>query len=162
MQVLKNAYLDGSEDANVIGNTTSSFLNLHFHRKFSSCLAVDWGEIANDQLYMLSVMATRNVGENVARVIEHMVDRHNVSLEDVHIIGHSLGAHAGGHIGMYLQAQTGKKLGRITGLGKDRNVNHQLYLILVSLDGQTQPIQPSKTRVREISSSTRATPNSST
>lgn len=74
--------------------------------------------MAGDNNYLRSAASTRNVGRNVAMVIEHMVTKHNVNLEDIHIIGHSLGAHTAGFAGMFFNIETGNKVGRITGLGK--------------------------------------------
>lgn len=64
-----------------------------------SIVAVDWGEMAADNNYIRSVASTRNVGRNVAMVIDHMVTKRNVNLQDIHIIGHSLGAHTAGFSG---------------------------------------------------------------
>ena len=58
-------------------------------------MAVDWGEIAFENNYLKSAGATREIGRNVAAVINHMILKHNAELEDFHIIGHSLGAHTG-------------------------------------------------------------------
>lgn len=55
--------------------------------------------MAADNNYIRSVASTRNVGRNVAMVIDHMVTKRNANLEDIHIIGHSLGAHTAGFSG---------------------------------------------------------------
>lgn len=71
--MIKDAYLNEPVDYNIIG--------------------VDWRDIAGDNNYLNSASATKSVGENVAHVINHMVVNHNADLKDIHIIGHSLGAH---------------------------------------------------------------------
>lgn len=73
IQMIKDAYLNEPVDYNIIG--------------------VDWRDIAGDNNYLNSASATKSVGENVAHVINHMVVNHNADLKDIHIIGHSLGAH---------------------------------------------------------------------
>jgi hypothetical protein len=56
---------------------------------------VDWSEMAGDNNYLRSAGSTRDVGRNIANVINHMVTKHDANLNDFHIIGHSLGAHTG-------------------------------------------------------------------
>lgn len=75
IQTIKNAYLEEEEDYNLIG--------------------VDWNEMASDNNYLRSAGSTRDVGRNIAQVINHMVSKHDANLKDFHIIGHSLGAHTG-------------------------------------------------------------------
>lgn len=72
IQNIKDAYLNEIDDYNLV--------------------AVDWSEMAGDNNYLRSVGATKDVGRNVAYVINHMVNN-GASLKDIHIIGHSLGAH---------------------------------------------------------------------
>lgn len=71
--------------------------------------------------YFRSAASTRNVGKNIAAVIDHMVTQHNANLEDIHIIGHSLGAHTAGYAGMFTKSG---KVGRITGLGLRTSLIH--------------------------------------
>lgn len=52
--------------------------------------------MAKDNNYLRSAASTRNVGKHVATVIDRMVSERNARLEDIHIVGHSLGAHTAG------------------------------------------------------------------
>lgn len=58
-------------------------------------IGVDWSEMAGDNNYLRSAGSTRDVGRNIALVINQMVTKHDADLKDFHIIGHSLGAHTG-------------------------------------------------------------------
>lgn len=71
-------------------------------------IAVDWGQIAAKN-YVLAAVATRSVGNFVGDFILSL----NTSLENVHVIGHSLGAQVSGFVGKRLGY---RKLGRISGL----------------------------------------------
>ena len=83
--------------------------------------------MAGDNNYLRSAASTRNVGKNVAMVIDHIVTNHDTNLENIHIIGHSLGAHAAGFAGMYLRSDKQKKVGRITGLGEHSYKYHLIF-----------------------------------
>lgn len=57
---------------------------------------------------------TRLVGLEIAYLIKKLQQEHDLRAEDVHLIGHSLGAHTAGYA-----AERTPGLGRITGLGKN-------------------------------------------
>ena len=71
---------------------------------------VDWGG-GSLPLYSQAAANTRLVGLEVARVINTLIEEHEVHAEDVHIIGHSLGSHIAGYAGERIPG-----LGRISGL----------------------------------------------
>ncbi|XP_011173570.2 pancreatic triacylglycerol lipase [Solenopsis invicta] len=72
---------------------------------------VDWFA-GSAKEYLTTVQLTRKVGEYVAAFIEFLGLETQVSFDDIHVLGHSLGAHVAGYTGSYMS----KKLGRITGL----------------------------------------------
>ncbi|KAL6268503.1 hypothetical protein P5V15_001635 [Pogonomyrmex californicus] len=74
-------------------------------------ICIDWFAGSTKE-YLTSVKLTRLVGEYVAAFIEFLGSEAQLSFDDVHILGHSLGAHVAGYVGNYAS----KKLGRITGL----------------------------------------------
>lgn len=80
----------------VIGPWLKSFSTHVLRSHFRSIPAVDWGEMAKDNNYLRSAASTRNVGKHVASVIDRMVTEKNASLDEIHIVGHSLGAHTAG------------------------------------------------------------------
>lgn len=47
--------------------------------------------MANDNNYLKSAASARDVGRNIANVIDFMVNEHGANLDDFHLIGHSLG-----------------------------------------------------------------------
>ncbi|XP_065212217.1 pancreatic triacylglycerol lipase-like [Planococcus citri] len=73
-------------------------------------IVVDWAG-GSLPLYTQATANTRLVGLEVAYLINHLKDNHGLNPKDVHIIGHSLGAHTAGYAGERID-----KLGRITGL----------------------------------------------
>ncbi|KAL0964391.1 hypothetical protein UPYG_G00323200 [Umbra pygmaea] len=75
-----------------------------------NCICVDWRR-GGLTLYTQSASNIRVVGAQVAQMIDVFQDAFQQSPSMVHVIGHSLGAHAAGEVGRRIQ-----KLGRITGL----------------------------------------------
>lgn len=78
---------------------------------------VVWGPGAALPDYSQAVANTRVVGMQIKLVIDMMV-RQGALVKQMHLIGHSLGAHTSGHVG-YLLKPEHSSLGRIT--GTDRN-----------------------------------------
>ncbi|XP_062601983.1 uncharacterized protein LOC134263629 [Saccostrea cucullata] len=74
-------------------------------------IIVAWGKGAVPPHYNQAVSNTRMVGTQTRLVIEKLVQAGS-NLDDIHIIGHSLGAHTAGSAGRQLHG----KVGRITGL----------------------------------------------
>ena len=70
-----------------------------------------WGPGATFPDYDQAVANTRMVGTQMRLIIDMMVDHARARLSDIHLIGHSLGAHTAGFTGWLLHGQ----LGRITG-----------------------------------------------
>ena len=51
-------------------------------------------------------------GERIADFIHFMGTEQNIQAQDIHIVGHSLGAHMAGAAGMFTQEKYGKTVGR--------------------------------------------------
>lgn len=65
-------------------------------------------------LYTWSAYNTEEVGREIAKALEKLIVK--IPPENIHLIGHSLGAHIVGFTGRYFTKYTGKNLTRITGL----------------------------------------------
>ncbi|KAL4658864.1 lipoprotein lipase-like [Arapaima gigas] len=77
----------------------------------ANVIVVDWLSSAQNH-YTVAAQNTKVVGENVAHFISWMQNTTGLSLENLHLIGYSLGAHVAGFAGSHLS----NKVGRITGL----------------------------------------------
>ncbi|XP_020288317.1 pancreatic lipase-related protein 2-like [Pseudomyrmex gracilis] len=86
-------------------------------------ICINWFAGSNKE-YLTSVRLTRQVGEYVAEFIEFLTSETELSFDNIHILGHSLGAHIAGYVGNYVS----KKLGRITGLDPARPAYETPYL----------------------------------
>ncbi|XP_061398438.1 lipase member H-A [Musca vetustissima] len=72
---------------------------------------VDWRDAAKLDYYT-SRKAVNAVGKYLGEMLEKFIAKHGITLSEVHIIGHSLGAHIAGNIGRHFNGS----LGRVTGL----------------------------------------------
>lgn len=77
----------------------------------ANVIVVDWLALAH-QLYPDAVNHTRRVGYSIAALLDWLQDEKQLSLEQVHLIGYSLGAHVAGYAGDFVRGT----IGRITGL----------------------------------------------
>ncbi|CAG2104286.1 unnamed protein product, partial [Medioppia subpectinata] len=74
---------------------------------------VDWSKVAGDVLYFPVVPKTQVVGQMIGYFINRLIAATGVSLNDIHLIGHSLGAHVVGFAG---QSLLPNKVAQISGL----------------------------------------------
>lgn len=82
----------------------------------SSVIVVDWGE-GSSPPYTQAVANIRLIGVITAHVMFMIKEQLNMkNLDNVHMLGHSLGSHLSGYAGDTLQKQFGLKLGRITAM----------------------------------------------
>ena len=90
-------------------------------------IAVDWRQGASpddalsfvniNEKYSRAASNTRLVGRQVANFISQLITARLVEPSDIHLIGHSLGAHVAGYAGKWHNRMyPGERLGRITGL----------------------------------------------
>lgn len=82
----------------------------------SSVVVIDWGE-GSSPPYAQAVANIRLVGVISAHVIFMIKEQFTMKhIDNVHILGHSLGSHLAGYAGDTLQKQFGLKVGRITAM----------------------------------------------
>lgn len=82
----------------------------------SSVVIVDWGE-GSSPPYGQAVSNIRLVGVITAHIMNMIYQQLNLkNMENVHMLGHSLGAHLSGYAGYTLQKYFGLQMGRITGM----------------------------------------------
>lgn len=75
-------------------------------------ITVDWGKVAESVLYNRARSGVTPVGEYTAKFVDFLVDEVGVSPDDIHLVGHSLGAHVCGVTG---ESVMSGQLTRITG-----------------------------------------------
>ncbi|CAG2066195.1 unnamed protein product, partial [Timema podura] len=76
-------------------------------------IALDWSQLCPSPWYQVAVTNSVDAGKYLGSFIDLLVGRKMTRLQDVHIIGHSLGAHVAGIAGGSVQSG---KVGRVTGL----------------------------------------------
>ena len=86
----------------------------------SNVFAVDWGVLAAAPCYFIASENSLKVGEFVGDFTTKLADETGLDAKNIHVIGHSLGAHAAGHLGRQHFGNTGEKISRITGLDPAR------------------------------------------
>ncbi|XP_057696491.1 lipoprotein lipase isoform X1 [Corythoichthys intestinalis] len=84
---------------------------LYEREKMANVIVVDWLSTAQND-YVIAAQNTKAVGQEVARFIDWIEETTNIPLDNLHLIGYSLGAHVAGIAGSHAS----NKVGRITGL----------------------------------------------
>lgn len=85
-------------------------------------IVVDWSEIAGNYLYPIPMAYTKPVGIFYAALVDFVIDL-GTDPKQIHLIGHSLGAHISGFTGGFVKKA---KIGRVTGetwlIGNQSNI----------------------------------------
>ena len=76
---------------------------------------IDWSALESWTDYIAAAKTSLEVGTHVGKFVSKLAIL-GLSSSNTHIIGHSLGAQASGHLGREYIRGTGNKVGRITGL----------------------------------------------
>lgn len=75
-------------------------------------ITADWNQVSSSYVYPMPAYLTAHVGSVVAELLENLVRLAVIDPSDIHVIGHSLGAHVSGACGAAFSLG---KIGRITG-----------------------------------------------
>uniref|UniRef100_A0A224XS44 Putative pancreatic lipase-like enzyme n=1 Tax=Panstrongylus lignarius TaxID=156445 RepID=A0A224XS44_9HEMI len=74
-------------------------------------IVVDWSKYSQ-LLYPYSRYLIVDIAEVIAKLVDKLCDEFGIDPDNIHIVGHSLGAHLAGIVGL----KTARKLSRVTGL----------------------------------------------
>lgn len=97
--------------------SATAYLQMHDY----NIITVDWGKSAMHSFYLIMIHRAKIVGIEISKLIDKLVDQHIVTSDQIHLIGHSVGAHAMGVAGHF--AKSGK-VARITGKHSYTNMFH--------------------------------------
>lgn len=86
----------------------------YLKKRDANIFIVDWGQGASHINYLQVASNTRIVGAEVTRFVKYLINEKNLTLDKVHLIGHSLGAHICGYISK--QLNNFRKIDQITAL----------------------------------------------
>ena len=80
-------------------------------------IAVHWNPLATWDNYFIAANNAVRVGQHAGQVIgiDLLMNGLRQTPDQIHAIGHSLGAHLVGHIGRSVEALIGEKIARVTG-----------------------------------------------
>ena len=80
-------------------------------------IGIDWDRLATIENYLGAAINSNRVGDHVGQylVVNTLMNALGQSPGKIQAIGHSLGAHAVGHIGRTARAASGSNIARVTG-----------------------------------------------
>ncbi|XP_063822578.1 pancreatic triacylglycerol lipase-like [Ostrinia nubilalis] len=108
LKVITHGWMSNADKSAVMNIKNSYFIA----RTNVNVIAVDWSGYSMNYYYMSAASQTKAVGRKIAQFLNSMHRRFNISGDQMHLIGHSLGAHVMGIAGYESEI----KIGRVTGL----------------------------------------------
>lgn len=105
-KVLIHGYMTNKDRSAIIANLSIAFLE----RNDFNVIGVDWSKGAS-KFYPKAVANTRLVGAVLSKLLRTLIDNFELKVENLHVLGHSLGAHIAGYVGTSIP-----RISRITGL----------------------------------------------
>lgn len=103
----------------------------YLEKKDYNIILVDWAPLASNPTYIMPVSDTKKVASHIIDLLYFLIN-YGASLDKIHLVGHSLGAHIAGYVGSGIE---GGKIKRITGVTGYQYLLHTSYKnILIGLD----------------------------
>ncbi|XP_008548048.1 phospholipase A1 [Microplitis demolitor] len=87
--------------------------NAYLKKYDYNVILVDWEPMASSTFYLGPMKNTAQVGARAAELLDYLVQEFGADLNDMHFLGHSLGAHVAGNAASSVKAG---KIARVTGL----------------------------------------------
>ncbi|XP_026817621.1 lipoprotein lipase-like isoform X1 [Rhopalosiphum maidis] len=109
LKVIIHGWLDSIVHEDGVFCIKTAYINVGGY----NVITVDWGGIAGNRNYMLPMLMTSKIGARLSKVLDNIVSLGVIKPANIHLIGHSLGAHIAGVCGSLMKSG---KIGRITGL----------------------------------------------
>ncbi|XP_050547261.1 lipase member H-B-like isoform X1 [Daktulosphaira vitifoliae] len=109
LKVVVHGWLDSGTDEDGASYVKTAYVDVGGF----NVITVDWGRLASTITYPLTASFSKDVGAIIARMLEKLVSFEIINVDNIHLIGHSLGAHIAGACGSSFKFG---KIGRITGL----------------------------------------------
>lgn len=94
-------------------------------------LVVDWSPLSHN-LYILAKSSNKNVAQKLTDLIVFLREIGAVKLSTLHLIGHSMGAHISGIVGLTIKNKYDEKISRITGLDPAGYLYQRPFLININ------------------------------
>ncbi|KAG5898203.1 hypothetical protein JTB14_005583 [Gonioctena quinquepunctata] len=85
----------------------------YMHYADFNVIVMDWSPISGYGFYAIPMRATHEIANYYAELLNYLIDEIGINPQDIHLIGHSLGAHISGFAGRKV---VNGKIGRITAL----------------------------------------------
>lgn len=105
-----------TENASYHGNDYyKRITDAYLEKSDFNIITVDWDKPAHKN-YITSSASTQGVGRHVGNLLEKIHTEKKVELKDIHIIGHSLGAHVAGFAAKRVTQLARSKIWQVTGL----------------------------------------------
>ncbi|KAJ8917669.1 hypothetical protein NQ315_005116 [Exocentrus adspersus] len=85
----------------------------YLNKSDANVFIMDWSPIAGNIFYVIPMLKTKEVGQYYSNILNYLINDLGVDPRDLHLVGHSLGAHISGFAARRVIRG---RIGRITGL----------------------------------------------
>jgi len=113
LKLITHGWLASDDNSRGVFEIKTAYVNFGGY----NIITMDWSHIGKSIIYPAPAIKTEAVGCSCSEFLDRVIHLTGLNPQDIHLIGHSLGAHVVGACGSHLK--TGK-VGRITGLDPAR------------------------------------------